>query len=215
MEQQAAQTTTHESAATNETLEAQAPVLPVAFKEWAVTVNSLLKGELIFVMRKGGIVEETRHFSLQAPQFYLMPAYEHQKEHLLKPAYQGRIAATMENWSPQQQYMELEGYAEVIEDILVTDAEALQAVRELHIWTDQFAEERLKWKKTQPLHLLVLRVYKLDEPLETAMQEAYRGCKSWVTIDDALPKRKLIPVLDDEQFADKYNALKTAFAGQL
>lgn len=213
MEQQTVKATIHETAATHEPLEA--PALQVAFKEWAVTVESLLKGELIFVMRKGGIVEETRHFSLQSPQFYLMPAYEHQKEHLLKPAYQGRIAATMENWSPQQQHMELQGYAEVVEDILITGPEALHAVRELHIWTDQFAEERLKWKKTQPLHLLVLRVYKLDKSLNTEMQEAYRGCKSWVTINEALPERELIPVLDDEQFADKYNALKTALAGLL
>src|SRR5690606_5462371 len=93
---------------------------PFAFKEWAVTINSLLKGELIFVMRKGGIVEETKHFTLQSPQFYLMPAFEHQKEHLLKPPFQGRIAATMADWLPEQSTMKLEGYADVVEDILIS-----------------------------------------------------------------------------------------------
>jgi len=184
----------------------------VAFKEWAVTIDSLLKGELIFVMRKGGIVEETKHFTLQSPQFYLMPAFEHQKEHLLKPPFQGRVAGTMANWSPDQPTMKLEGYADVVEDILISDADALQAVHGLHIWTEQFAEERLKWKKTLPLHLIVLRVYRLEEPVETAMQDAYRGCKSWVTIGEELPQRKLVPVLSDEQFNEKYEALKAALA---
>lgn len=194
-------------------LQIKAQAEPVAFKEWAVTIDSLLKGELIFVMRKGGIVEETKHFSLQSPRFYLMPAYEHQKEHLLKQPYQGRIASIMKDWSPELQHMKLEGYADVVEDILIRDVETLHAIRELHIWTDQFAEERLKWKKTQPLHLLVLRVYKLDEPLVTEMQDVYRGCKSWITIDDSLPERKLTPVLSDEQFAEKYEQLKASLSG--
>ncbi|MFC6332647.1 DUF1802 family protein [Paenibacillus septentrionalis] len=184
----------------------------VAFKEWAVTVDSLLKGELIFVLRKGGIVEETKHFELSSHQFYLMPAYEHQKEHLLKEPYQGRIAGTMNEWSPDQSHMKLQGYAEVVEDILIHDLEKLHAVSELHIWTEQFAEERLKWKKTQPLHLIVLRVYRLDEPLMTTMQDAYRGCKSWVSIEEHLPERKFVPVLSDEEFRKQYEKLKQALS---
>jgi len=183
---------------------------PVAFKEWAVTIDSLLKGELIFVLRKGGIVEETKHFALSSHQFYLMPAYEHQKEHLLKPPYQGRILDTMRNWSPNQTEMKLEGYAEAVEDILIHDLDKLKAVSDFHIWTDQFAEERLKWKKTQPLHLIVLRVYRLDKPLSTSMQDTYRGCKSWVTIEESLPELQCVPVLSDEQFSSKYKELKRA-----
>lgn len=183
---------------------------PVAFKEWAVTVDSLLKGELIFVLRKGGISEETKHFALSSHQFYLMPAYEHQKEHLLKPAYQGRIPDTMKGWSPDQSEMKLEGYAEAVEDILIHDMDKLKAVSNLHIWTAQFAEERLKWKKTEPLHLIVLRVYRLMEPVTTAMQDAYRGCRSWVNIEESLPELQYEPVLTDEQFSIKYKELKLA-----
>lgn len=68
---------------------------PVALKEWAVTVKALQEGHLMLVMRKGGIIEETRDFQLVSPSFYLMPAYEHQKEHLLKADYQGR---SKERW---------------------------------------------------------------------------------------------------------------------
>ncbi|HIW33524.1 MAG TPA: DUF1802 family protein [Candidatus Paenibacillus intestinavium] len=182
----------------------------VALKEWAVTVGALLQGELIFVMRKGGIVEETRDFELISPQFYLMPAYEHQKEHLLKEAFQGRIAATMTQWSPTQSYMKLEGYAKVVEDIEITSEEQLQALRDLHIWTDEFTTERLKWKKKNPLHLLIMRVYRLEKPALPPMRTPYMGCKSWVKIEDELKASNLEPVLTDEKFEQKYNEIKAA-----
>lgn len=183
---------------------------PIALKEWAVTVDALLQGELIFVMRKGGIVEETRDFELISPQFFLMPAYEHQKEHLLKKEFQGRIAATMTDWSPQQESMKLKGYANVVEDIEITSEAQLQALYHLHIWTEDFAIERLKWKKKKPLHLLVMRVYRLNTPLMPPMRAPYTGCKSWVKIEDELLGTDFVPVLTDDQFEQKYNEVKAA-----
>lgn len=183
---------------------------PIALKEWAVTVDALLQGELIFVMRKGGIVEETRDFELISPQFFLMPAYEHQKEYLLKKEFQGRIAATMTDWSPQQEIMKLKGYANVVEDIEITSEAQLQALYHLHIWTEDFAIERLKWKKKKPLHLLVMRVYRLNTPLMPPMRAPYTGCKSWVKIEDELLGTDFVPVLTDDQFEQKYNEVKAA-----
>lgn len=183
---------------------------PIALKEWAVTVDTLLQGDLIFVMRKGGIIEETKDFQLRSPEFYLMPAYEHQKEHLLKEAYQGRIANTLSGWSPNQSYMELKGYASVVEDIQITTEEQLNDIAHLHIWTDQFAEERLKWKKKNPLHILVLRVYRLSEVVKPSMKSNYTGCKSWVDIDEELEDRELVPVLSDIVFKQKFEDLRKA-----
>lgn len=185
---------------------------PIALKEWAVTVQSLLQGEIIFVMRKGGIVEETKDFQLRSPQFYLMPAYEHQKEHLMKEEFQGRIKDTMSNWSPELEYMTLEGYANVVEDIEITTEAELKAIEHLHIWTNDFAMERLKWKKKNPLHLLVMRVYRLSDQLTPPMRAPYTGCKSWVEIEDVVEARELVPVLNDEQFEQKYSQLKAALA---
>jgi len=181
---------------------------PLALKEWAVTVNAILAGELICVMRKGGIHEETKKFELKAPQFLLMPAFEHQKEHLLKPAYQGRIVDTIKQHEIDPAVLNVEGYAEVIEDIEVYDEEQLQRIYEDHIWTEQFATERLKWKKTHPLHVLVLRAYKFHEPLSLTMKPTYSGCKSWITIEEQLRLGKAKPVLTDEAFNLKYEALK-------
>lgn len=187
---------------------------PVALKEWAVSVKALAEGEQIIVMRKGGIVEETRDFQLISPSFYLMPAYEHQKKHLLKPGYEEQLDETLKDWTPEMETITLEAYAEVAEDIEITDQETLNKLRDFHIWTDGFAEERLKWKKTKPLHLLIMRVYKLDEPIKLPMQPAYNGCKSWVKLEGNAESRpaSMKPVVDDDKFQSELEQIRAALA---
>ncbi|MGZ4181579.1 MAG: DUF1802 family protein, partial [Solirubrobacteraceae bacterium] len=45
--------------------------MPIAFKEWAVTVRALAEGEQLVTLRKGGIREPERHFSLEYDRFFL------------------------------------------------------------------------------------------------------------------------------------------------
>ena len=58
-----------------------------ACKEWAAVVHALLEGEQILDVRKGGLREDGRHFSVQANRFWLYPTAEHQKAELLKQPY--------------------------------------------------------------------------------------------------------------------------------
>lgn len=172
----------------------------VALKEWAVAIRALAEGRQIVLMRKGGIVEETREFRLESPSFWLYPTYEHQKRELLKEAEQPGLDQTLEGWSPQIDTAEITCYAEVAADIEVTSQELLDRIRDFHIWTDRFAEERLKWKRQKPLHVLLLRVYKLDEPVRVPIMEAYSGCKSWLRLEGPFAPGGMKPVLDDERF---------------
>jgi len=183
----------------------------IALKEWAVTVQSLIEGHQIIVMRKGGIIEETREFQLMAPKFFLMPAYEHQKRHLLKEAYAEQLDKLLAD-SPANDKMRIDAYAEVVEDIEVTDQATVNALRDCHIWTDAFAEERLKWKRTKPLHVLLLRVYKLKETVELAMKPAYTGCKSWVRLEEEVILPAMEPVLSDAEFDLETGRIKDALA---
>ena len=57
-----------------------------AYKEWATIVHALLTGEQVLDVRKGGIREDGRHFSVQATRFWLYPTAEHQKAELLEGA---------------------------------------------------------------------------------------------------------------------------------
>jgi len=186
---------------------------PVALKEWAVAIEALASGKQILLMRKGGIVEETRHFELKSPSFYVYPTYEHQRRELLKEANQSDIDVTLAGWSKDDTTVTLRLYAEVIEDIEIHDQETLNQLRDFHIWTDHFAEERLKWKKKLPLHVLLLRVYKLDPGLSIEIEEEYLGCKSWVNLPTqvtSIERSKLVPVLSDEKFQEQVESIRRA-----
>ena len=47
--------------------------MPIAFKEWAVTVRALAEGEQLLTLRKGGIREENKHFELEHEQLLPLP----------------------------------------------------------------------------------------------------------------------------------------------
>ncbi|RED64023.1 DUF1802 family protein [Cohnella lupini] len=180
---------------------------PIALREWAVAVKALEEGRQVIVLRKGGISEETKEFRLESPEFYLFPSYEHQRPHLVKPEASGIVSLTQTEAEQDGGKVRITSFAEVVEDIEVTDAETLQRLDELHIWTEDYAEERLKWKRTKPLHVLILRVYKLDTPQVIPMLEGYGGCKSWLTLWDVNTAAKT-PVLADEEFENQADEVR-------
>ncbi|CAM2971435.1 DUF1802 domain-containing protein [Paenibacillus sediminis] len=182
----------------------------LALKEWASTVQALERGSQILLMRKGGIEEETKHFELKSHSFYLYPTYEHQRKELIKPSYQQLVDLSLENWSSEQKNVMIKAYAEVIEDLEIQDEKQLGRLRELHMWTDEFADQRLRWKRKSPLHVLLVRVYRLDNPVEIPIEDEYLGCKSWISVPLALHSNQYTPVLSDEQFASHIRSIKEA-----
>ncbi len=186
---------------------------PIALREWAVAVKALEEGRQIIVLRKGGIAEETREFRLESPRFYLFPSFEHQKPHLVKPEAAGVLEATREESAENPGAVRVASYAEVAQDLEIRDAETLKRLGDFHIWTDHYAEERLKWKKTKPLHLLILRVYRLVSPALVPMRDSYAGCKSWLRIEEDLPAPEPSPVLNDEKFEAMAEAVRRTVQG--
>jgi hypothetical protein len=174
---------------------------PIALKEWAVAIDALEAGEQIIIMRKGGIIEETRDFQVESQAFFLFPTYEHQKSKLLKEAHQPRLEQILNDVNTNKTTVTLTSYAEVIADLEVNSQEELDQLYPYHIWTEHFAEERLKWKRDKPLHVLILRVFRLDKPLEIAILDEYNGCKSWISLNVELQKNiTMKPVLSNDEF---------------
>ncbi|WP_322903386.1 DUF1802 family protein [Paenibacillus campi] len=172
----------------------------IALKEWASAIQALADGKQIVLMRKGGIVEETRSFELKERAFYLYPTYEHQRSELLKPEYRHLVKQSLQSWSPEQATATIRLYAEVVDDLEITSQEQLDRLRHHHIWTDTFAEERLRWKKKNPLHVLILRVYSIERPVDIPVEEQYIGCKSWISIPSSSVTSEMTPVLDAAEF---------------
>ena len=61
--------------------------MPIAFKEWAVTVRALAEGEQLLTLRKGGIREENKHFEIEHDRFFLYPTFDHQRNDLIRQSH--------------------------------------------------------------------------------------------------------------------------------
>lgn len=182
----------------------------VALKEWAVVVRALASGEQILLLRKGGIAEETKAFLLLSPSFYFMETFEHQKAALLKPEAQATLEDTLRDWHPDAETVPLSLYGEVTEELEIRDQETLDKLYPYHIWTQEMAEQRLRWKRKEPLHLLLIRAWRLTEAAHVPMRSPYLGCKSWVSIEDEVPQASLEPVLTDTEYEARCRQIREA-----
>src|SRR3954468_1897539 len=70
--------------------------MPVAFKEWAVTVRALAEGEQLLTLRKGGIREENKHFEIEHDQFFLYPTFDHQRNDLVRDSHVPELGRALE-----------------------------------------------------------------------------------------------------------------------
>ncbi|PZO18283.1 MAG: hypothetical protein DCF25_09980 [Leptolyngbya foveolarum] len=173
-------------------------IIQAALKEWSVAVDALSRGETIVLLRKGGIKEHKGRFTAQAERAVLFPTFEHQKPELLKPHYQSLVPPVSSGWHPPT--IELKAWAEISDIFLTTDEEKVLALADFHIWRSQLAQERLKWKPQQPLYVMALRVYLLAEPMIIPWTESYRGCRSWVDLDEALVVEKALPAIAETDY---------------
>ncbi len=70
--------------------------MPIAFKEWAVTVRALAEGEQLVTLRKGGIREPDKHFALEHDRFFLYPTFDHQRNDLVRESHQPELRRALE-----------------------------------------------------------------------------------------------------------------------
>ena len=179
----------------------------LALKEWSVAIGALSKGDQVLLLRKGGIREEGKHFRVQHPEFLLYPTLEHQREDLLKDGYHdGFLEALSQDRPPDT--ITFSHWARVEEVIELAEQDKLDAISRHHIWTDDYAQQRLHWKPRHPLLVMLLRIYALEEPRAVPYLPRYGGCKSWVQLSDRAPLGRLTPVLTDQEFRAKVEAIK-------
>lgn len=171
-----------------------------ALKEWAVACEALGRGEQILLLRKGGIREEHREFRIEHPEFLLFPTYEHQRSDLLKPPARADLERVLRERGSASE-VSLRYWARVERVFEVTAEQELRSLALLHIWSDDYAEERLRWKPRKPLHVLALRVYELAAITRLPALPQYGGCKSWLTLEEPVIVEGARPVLGEAQFA--------------
>ena len=70
--------------------------MPIALKEWAVTVRALAEGEQLVALRKGGIREDDKHFEVEHDQFFLYPTFDHQRNDLVRESHHPELRRALE-----------------------------------------------------------------------------------------------------------------------
>ncbi|MDA1257781.1 MAG: DUF1802 family protein [Chloroflexi bacterium] len=185
-----------------------------AFKEWAVTVDALARGEQILLMRKGGIREPNRRFQVEHDRFLLYPGYLHQDAALLKPQYHSRLGTedNRPDSSPDSSKVTFGVYAEIVDVIQIDSEDAAATLDRFHIWAPGFALKRIHWKPLHPLNAILLRCYSLVDPITMPVLPEYSGCTSWVDLDEEVPLGQLVPALSDDEFGRLVTEVRDALS---
>lgn len=203
--------------------------MPTALKEWAVTVRALAEGEQLVTLRKGGIREQNKHFELAAKRFFLYPTFDHQQASLVRESHVPELKRALEDgvWNPpaptartmeaglpvaQPVSVRLRAWAEVVSSYEITQPEALDSLVPYHVWTSDYAAKRFHWKPRHPLHVLLLRTYRIPRPVTVRVREEYLGCKSWLEVERELPFEGTA-VVSDHEFAAVQAELETRLIG--
>ncbi|HWE02516.1 MAG TPA: DUF1802 family protein [Tepidisphaeraceae bacterium] len=171
--------------------------LQIALKEWASVCAALESGRQIILLRKGGIYEAGGEFELENREFLLFPTYLHQNPTMLKPevhpAFEARTA------EPEQVRISVAG---VVTDIIKIASRAqMDALEDEHVWATPLIDMRFGYKPQNPLYLMLVRAYRLHEPLSIVNTPAYAGCKSWAPLEQEVATGDALPVLDDVLYA--------------
>ena len=82
---------------------------------------------------------------------------------------------------------EITSFVEITHFSKVPDLTTLKKLENFHIWTDDYLKSRFDYNPKKPLYLLLLRVYKLNNPLRLINKPEWVGCKSWIQIDSHDP----------------------------
>jgi hypothetical protein len=183
-----------------------------ALKEWAVVCRALEAGRQSVLLRKGGIIEETRDFRLVERRFLLYPTYEHQDLGSVQEAYRDWFHRTLED-QPPPDVVRISAWAEVTDLFLTHDMEALLALSDHYAWSEDYIRMRMAYKPRKPMNVVVVRAFRLPRPVDIPVLEHFAGCKSWVPLEEPLSLDGSAPVLEEADHRRRVEELASVLGG--
>lgn len=186
----------------------------LALKEWSIICKALEDGNQTILLRKGGILEYKKGFEIRQKSFLLFPTLEHQAEEYLQSKYlqtydlllRGNKSQDIQN---KTNTLWVLARIEAIQEF--HDHEMLPVLEKYHIWNEKYVNMRMNYNPKKPMNALLLRVYKLPQPISIDVNPEWAGCKSWIDIDidekygnqfGSVPKMfdQSEPVIKDKEF---------------
>lgn len=171
-----------------------------ALREWAVVCRALEEGRQTVLLRKGGILEFREGFTVKHDKFLLFPTYEHQSKEHLQPDWVDRLDAVLKGQSPAASGANvLTSYGEAVAVREVSDPSVLKRLEMYHVWNESYVNARLAYNPKKPMSVILLRVHKLDSPIQVESRPEWAGCRSWIPVDLEPPGGSR-PALNDAAF---------------
>ncbi len=176
-------------------------MLMIALKEWAIICKALEDGKQMLLLRKGGIMEYRKGFEVKHNEFLLYPTFEHQSIESIKAEYKEKLKEILEE---QNRYYNNNNRKKIdkdnknfnivsnniikllakVEDVIeISDKLTLSELRDYHIWSDEYVTMRMNYNPSKPMSILLLRIYKIRNPLIVDINDKWAGCKSWIDIE--------------------------------
>jgi hypothetical protein len=190
------------------------PTERTALKEWSVLVDAMARGDVVAMVRKGGIREQRAGFQVRHDRFLLYPTYFHEKAVEVAP----RLLATLDAAHarrPREGIVRLEYVADVAAVWPVSDLERLRAIEGEHGLAWPAVESRFHYKNRPGVQVVAVRLSRLRDPVEVTEQRRYAGCVSWVELDDDVPVTGATPVLPDAELARRLASIARALGAPM
>lgn len=180
-----------------------------ALKEWAVLCDALAAGEIVALVRKGGIREQRAGFAVRHDRFLLYPTFFHEKSAELQPRFAARLTDASAH-RPPEGIIRIGLVAEVAATWHVRDLERLRAIEPFHGMAWPAVESRFHYRGTNDVRVIAARVLRLPEEHDVPEARRYQGCVSWVALDQPIDVRGATAVLADRELSQRVGALTAA-----
>src|SRR5690606_24927268 len=116
------------------------------------------------ILRKGGIAEGRGGFRPRGEPFWLLPTAFHEQAEKLRPEAEPWLLPAPDAASVKDT-VALTAWAELSEHRFIDNWPKLVALAPHHLWTEDTVRERFDWSQPPGLHVLVVRVHRLQEAL--------------------------------------------------
>jgi len=183
-----------------------------AFKEWAAIVEALGHGAQIVILRKGGIAEGRAGFQARHPKFWLFPTAYHQQWEKTKPELRRLVTPANE----AKKEVALQYFAEVTDSVYLSSWDQVARLDDAHFWGEEILRERFEYKDRPGmeagLHLLIVRVSRINLPHPLAPSAEFEGCKSWIEVPVDWEHDIATHVVRTEEFATRRSRILAAVA---
>ena len=180
-----------------------------ALKEWAVLCDALAVGEIVALVRKGGIREQRAGFAVRHDRFLLYPTFFHEKSAELQPRFAARLTDASAH-RPPEGIIRIGLVAEVAATWHVRELERLRAIEPFHGMAWPAVVSRFQYRGTNDVRVIAARVLRLPEAHDVPETRRYQGCVSWIALDEAIDVRGAKAVLTDAELSQRVAALTSA-----